>query len=116
MPSQSFKTLIVWQKSSEFAVHIYKAFSGLRDYSFRDQIQRSSISISNNIAEGYARHSDKAFRNFLMIAKGSATETESMLEVAKRLRYLTDERAESLLAQLSEIHRLINGFLKTLKY
>lgn len=48
---------------------MYSSFGELRDFSFKDQILRASLSIMNNIAEGYARRSDKAFRSFLLISK-----------------------------------------------
>jgi len=88
MATNSFKDLIVWQRSCKFTVEIYRSFAHTRDYSFKDQIQRATLSIGNNIAEGYARRSDKAFKNFLYISKGSAAEVESMLLVATELKYI----------------------------
>lgn len=114
MKIQSFKDLIVWQKSANLAVGIYREFNNCKDYSFRDQIQRATISISNNIAEGYAKRSDKAFRNFLMIAKGSCAEVESMLLIACKLGYLSEEKQKTLLEQTEEVGRLISGFVRKL--
>src|SRR3990167_8312157 len=107
MNIRSFRDLIVWQKSSDFSVEIYKIFSNSKDYGFRDQIQRASLSISNNIAEGYARQSDKAFKNYLMIAKSSATEVESMLIIAGRLSYISQNQLKILNDRIDEIHKLI---------
>ena len=78
-----FENLIVWQKAQEFTITVYGTFADTKDYGFRDQIQRASISIMNNISEGYGRHSDKAFRHFLLIARGSASEVKSMLYVVE---------------------------------
>src|SRR5574337_543034 len=111
---RSFRDLVVWQKSRDFSVEIYKTFAEVRDFSFRDQIQRAAISIPNNIAEGYARKSDKAFRNFLFISKGSAAEVESMLSVAVRLDYISPERQVLLTSKVHELYKLLNGFIKKL--
>ncbi len=67
----SFEDIIAWQKSQELAVKIYIAFGSLRDFGFKDQICRASVSVSNNIAEGYARESKIEFNRFLNIAKSS---------------------------------------------
>lgn len=114
MATQSFKDLIVWQRATEASVEIYQSFKDLRDYSFKDQIQRAALSVPNNIAEGYARRSDKAFRNFLFIAKGSAAEVESMLIIAIRLGYLKPEDQNVLIKKVDEVSRLLNGFIKKL--
>ncbi len=114
MATQSFKDLPVWQQASNFAVDVYKSFSTCRDYGFRDQIQRAAISVPNNIAEGYARRSDKALRNFLLIAKGSAAEVESMLLIAVRLDYIHPELQTKLSSDIEEIGRQLSGFVKKL--
>lgn len=114
MATQSFKDLIVWQKSSDLSLEVYKTFKSSKDFGFRDQIQRASISIMNNIAEGYARRSDKAFRNFLLIAKGSTAEVESMLIIAQRLDYIDERQQQKLLGMAEETGRLLTGFIKKL--
>lgn len=89
-------------------------FRDCRDYGFKDQIQRASVSIMNNIAEGYAKRSDKSFRHFLLIAKGSAAEVESMLLIADSLGYITPEKQEELLFKVDEVSKLITGFVRKL--
>jgi four helix bundle protein len=54
MKIQRFEDIIAWQKSQEFAVAIYRSFSEIKDFGFKDQIQRAAVSISNNVAEGFA--------------------------------------------------------------
>ncbi|HUS25877.1 MAG TPA: four helix bundle protein [Nevskiaceae bacterium] len=114
MSTKSFKDLVVWQKASELTVDIYGTFGNIRDFGFRDQIQRASISIMNNIAEGYARRSDKAFRQFLLIAKGSTAEVESMLIIAERLSYVHADKQVVLIAKTEEVGRLLSGFVAKL--
>lgn len=109
-----FEEIISWQKSKELTVRIYKEFSTSRDLGFRDQIQRASVSIMNNIAEGFERKGNKEFRNFLFIAKGSCAEVRSMLHLAKDLRYASESLYRELLQKTEEISRLLSGFIKTL--
>ena len=63
MKIEKFEDIIAWQKSDRLTRNIYLHFSNCRDYSFRDQIQRASISIMNNIAEGFERRTNKEFIN-----------------------------------------------------
>ena len=114
MATQSFKELLVWQKARDFSIEVYKTFITCKDYGFRDQIQRAALSVPNNIAEGYARRSDKFLRNFLSIAKGSAAEVESMLLIAQKLGYINKEKQEELNDKIQEIGRLLSGFIKKL--
>lgn len=70
MKIERFEDVIAWQKAKEFSVGVYSLFSESRDFGFRDQIQRASVSVMNNIAEGFERKSNKEFKHFLFIAKG----------------------------------------------
>ena len=74
-----FEEIIVWQKARELTGLIYVNLRDCRDYAFRDQLQRASVSIMNNIAEGFERKGNKEFKRFLFIAKGSSAEVRSML-------------------------------------
>lgn len=65
MNIEKFEDIISWQKAKELTLLIYKIFSNNKDYSFRDQIQRASVSINNNIAEGFERKSNSELRHFL---------------------------------------------------
>jgi four helix bundle protein len=85
-----------------------------RDYGFKDQIQRASVSGMNNIAEGFERKSNAEFRQFLYIAKGSCGEVRSMLYLAKELNYLSESEFNSLLNNLLEISKALSGLIKTL--
>lgn len=114
MAAQSFKDLIVWQKSHESTILIYETFKEIRDFSFRDQTQRAAVSVMNNIAEGYARRSDKAFLHFLYIAKGSNTEVESMIILAHSLGYISEVQYIILVEKNNEVSKLLSGFIKKL--
>lgn len=109
-----FEEIIAWQKGQRLAVQIYSTFNSCRDYGFRDQIQRAVVSITNNIAEGYERQSNKEFKNFLFIAKGSSGEVRSMLLIALELKYISKRDFDNLYALTEEISRLLSGSIKTL--
>ncbi len=69
-----FEDIIVWQKSRVLSRKVYEECSQLKDFGFRDQMPRASVSIMNNIAEGFERKGDKELKKFLFIAKGSCGE------------------------------------------
>ncbi|MFZ4632834.1 MAG: four helix bundle protein [Saprospiraceae bacterium] len=85
MKIKRFEDAIAWQKGQDLAVWVYQHFGGLRDFSFKDQICRASVSISNNFAEGFDRNSDREFLHYLFIARGSNSEVKSMCYLAHRL-------------------------------
>ncbi|MDO8574392.1 MAG: four helix bundle protein [bacterium] len=114
MKINSFEEIIAWQKAEELTVIIYKIFSQHRDFGFRDQIQRASVSIMNNIAEGFERSGDKELRKFLYIAKGSCGEVRSMIYLARKLDYISDKEFASINAITILIAKLLSAFIKTL--
>lgn len=114
MKFTKFEEIIAWKKSREMVTLIYKEFRFCKDYSFKDQIQRAAISVMNNISEGYERMSNKEFRNFLSIAKGSSGEVRSMIYVGEDLNYISDEMASFLNKKILEISRILSGLIKSL--
>ncbi len=109
-----FEEIIAWQKAKELTLQIYKDVSVCKDFSFKNQIERASVSIMNNIAEGFERQTNKEFKNFLYIAKGSCGEVRSMLILGVELRYFRKDQAAKLEILSTEISRIISGFIKTL--
>jgi len=93
---------------------IYKEFENLKDYWFKDQIQRAVISISNNIAEWFERQSNKELKYFLFVAKWSCWETKSMLYLAYRLWYISKEKMDIYIDLSIEISKMLYSFIKTL--
>ena len=114
MKIEKFEDIISWQKGMDLAVIVYEIFRNNRDFDFKDQIQRAVVSITNNIAEGYERKSNKELAQFLYIAKGSAGEVRSMIHLALRLKYINENQFEDLYQRCLEICRLLSGFIKTL--
>ena len=113
MGVRKFEDLIVWQRSQEFTVLIYTLFGKLTDFGFRDQITRASVSISNNIAEGFERQGSKEFARYLRIAQGSAGEVRSMLYLSDKLNYLNSERTKKLIKESNEISKMIYSLRKS---
>lgn len=109
-----FEDILSWQKAKELSVLVYSIFSDSRDFGFKDQICRASVSIMNNIAEGFERKSNKEFKHFLFVAKGSCGEVRSMLILAKELDKLSDEEFNKLHKLSEEISKLLSGLIKTL--
>lgn len=111
-----FEDLFIWQESRKLTNEIYNNFSKLTDFSFKDQIQRASVSIMNNIAEGFERYSDIEFKRFLDIAKASCGEVRSMLYLANDLNYIDAETANDLQNNCrllaAGIQKLINSINK----
>ena len=67
---ERFEDIIVWKKSKEICIMVYRVFESCKDLSFRDQVQRCSVSIMNNIAEGFERKGNKELRKFFTLRKG----------------------------------------------
>ena len=79
------------------------------------QVRRSVVSIAANIAEGAERQGPREYLNFLGIASGSLAETETFLLLAVRLRMVREEQVKPLLAQASEVGRMLNGLKRSLR-
>ena len=114
MKIEKFEDIIAWQKAKELTISVYKEFADIKDFGFKDQIQRASASIMNNIAEGFERKSNKEFGHFLFIAKGSCGEVRSMLYLARSLEYISEEQYEKYYNLSIEIAKLLSGLIKTL--
>jgi len=115
MHIEKFEDIIAWQKARSLTRDIYAIFKSCRDFGFRDQIQRASLSIMNNIAEGFERRGDKELSHFLYIAKGSCGEVRSMLYVSYELGFTSKEQTRKFYDQSVEISKLLSGFIKTLR-
>lgn len=115
---KSFDEIIAWQKARELTKLIYLVSSNDKfdkDFSLKDQIRRSAVSVMANIAEGYDRRGDKEFERFLNIAKGSLSEVKSHLFVSFDIGYVDNEKLENLFILIDEIAKLISGLIKYLK-
>jgi len=110
-----FEDLICFSRARELTKSIYKEFRDCKDYGFKDQITRASVSVLSNIAEGFERGTKNEFLNFLYIAKGSAGEVRAQLYVAFDAGYLNLETFKSLNHLAQECSRLIQSFSEKVK-
>jgi len=115
---EDFKNLKVWAKAHQMTLVIYqntRKFPREELYGLASQIRRASASIGANIAEGCGRRSDPEMKRFLQIARGSASELEYHLLLAKDLQYLTAEEFTDLESKVFEIQRMLASLVERLQ-
>ena len=112
MPQHNFEELEVWKRSSRLAVSVLGLSETVKSYPLRDQLVRCSISIPSNTAEGAERESEREFRRFLLIAKGSEGELRTQLYIAQKANLITPEVAGPLIHETKEISSMLHGLIK----
>ncbi|HLP14470.1 MAG TPA: four helix bundle protein [Flavobacteriales bacterium] len=113
-----FEDFDFWQRARALNQEIYKImnYEGLsKDYKLKEQMNGSSGSIMDNIAEGFERDGSKEFKNFLGYSKGSAGELKSQLYRALDRNYITKEEFDKLYDETDQMGRMIGGFMNYLK-
>lgn len=110
-----FEELRIWQEARVFANQIYILSENMKDYGFKDQIQRAGVSVMNNIAEGFDYGSDAMFIKYLDISKASCGEVKSMLYLAEDLKFCSSEKAIELREKAKSISSGIHALIKYLK-
>ena len=114
MKIERFEDILAWQKAKEVTKKIYILLAQTKDYGFKDQIQRAAVSVMNNVAEGFERRSDKEFKHFLFVAKGSCGEVRSMLILGKELGYIENNTCDDLILETEKISKMLSNFIKVL--
>jgi four helix bundle protein len=109
-----FEELIAWKKGKQLYIELYKLLLSSKDYSFKDQMLRAALSITNNIAEGFDRSTKRELRQFLIISRGSAAEVRSMLILANELNTLDARKTEELQLIAKDIAKLLTAFIKSI--
>ena len=113
----TYKELIVWQKSLELSLLVYKVTSSFpkeETYGLISQIRRAAVSIPSNISEGSKRGSKKEFSHFLRIAQGSGAELETQLLISKSLVYISEKEYTELSILLDSVMKMLTAFIKKL--
>ena len=116
--AQSYKELIVWQKSMALALQIFSLtndFPKSELYGLTSQMRRCAVSIPSNIAEGFGRNTTKEFVQFLAIAFGSVLELETQLELSKQLKFAPEKSyllIEQLLSEVSKMIKVLQSKLR----
>jgi len=114
---RNFKDLDVWKKGIEIVKNVYETtstFPKREFYSLASQMQRCSISIPSNIAEGFNRFHNKEYKQFLYIALGSCAELETQIEIAVELKYIDQQRKAFLLEKIDHECRMLRNLIKKL--
>jgi four helix bundle protein len=113
----NFKELIVWNKSVDLSLEIYKISMGFpaeEKFGLVSQMRRYSVSIPSNIAEGSGRKTAKDFHSFLSNALASSFELETQLIIAHRLNFTDELQYESIISMVQEVQKMIIGLQRSL--
>lgn len=111
---EAFEELDVWKRSSRICITLYRKLQGSKEWGFRDQITRSALSISSNIAEGYERSSRKEYVQFLRFAKGSCGELRTQLYIGREAGLLDESLASAMIDESGEISRMLGSMIAKL--
>ena len=107
---ESYKDLIVWQKSMVKVEMVYKITNRLpadEQWGLRSQMRRAAVSVPSNIAEGYGRQTAGNYKQFLCICRGSLYEIETQMLLCIRLNYLNEKETEPVLNNITEIGKML---------
>ena len=118
MGSQSYRDLVVWQKSIALCTEVYKlceAFPKSELYGLSDQMKRAAVSVASNIAEGQGRQHRKEFLHFISIANGSLAELDTQRIIAENLRLMTAEISAQLGSQIVEVQKMLYALASKLR-
>ena len=113
-----YSDLKVWQKSMDLVDSVYRAteqFPSSERFGLCSQLQRAAVSVPANIAEGHGRKLTNVFLNHISIASGSLMEIETLILIALRQSYMTEDASNALLKQSDEIGKMLSGLRKSLK-
>lgn len=111
----SFEDLHIWQEGMKLCDEIYALLRTCKDYGLRDQMQRSSVSIPSNIAEGYELSTNKGFIRHLYIAKGSGGELRTQIYIAIKQGYIVEVKGKELVELTKKLSAMISKFIAARK-
>ena len=114
---KDFQELPVWQLAMQIAVEVFSLTEQLprkEDYGLTSQIRRSSLSISDNIAEGFGRHHSPDKTKFYIYSRGSAHETKNQLIYGNKVGYFAEEKITALIISIDKVIESLNKLLKSL--
>lgn len=114
----TYKDLIVWQKAVALVTSIYaltKSFPQEEKFGIVSQLNRASVSIPSNIAEGWGRESSKNYLQFLKITRGSVMETETLLVISKNLNDINDSQYSIITQEIEEVSKILQGLINSIQ-
>lgn len=110
-----FEKLEIWQRSKNLAIDVYRELTDLRDFSFKDQITRSALSVPSNIAEGMERSSNIEKARFLVIAKGSIGEFKTQTDIGIAIGDINQQRGLYWMNEAEQLSKMLGSFINRLK-
>ena len=117
MAINSYKDLIVWQKSMDLVTKVYQMTAALpasEQFGLISQMRRCAISVPSNIAEGYGRQATGEYRHHLCIGRASVLELETQVLLAQRLGYLAEGQSKSILEDIDDISKMLASLISKL--
>jgi len=114
----NYKNDTVWKKSHQLVLNVYgltKDFPKSEQYNLTSQMNRASVSIPTNIAEGCGMETQKEFIRFLYIASGSAHELDYLLLLSSDLGYIESETSKKIISEIDEIKKMLAALINTIK-
>jgi four helix bundle protein len=118
MTIHTHREMIVWQKSIELVKRVYgltKSFPREEIYGLTAQLRRAAVSIPANIAEGHARSGRRDYAHFLVIARGSLNEVDTLIELALSLEYTSRDKLNQVFGLMDEVGRMLNKLYNSLR-
>lgn len=115
MKIEKFEDIQAWQEARKLAKEIHEILDRRIDIRLKSQISSAAVSVMSNIAEGFARRSNKEFMQFLFIAKGSLAELQSQIYVLLDLNYLNKDEFDKIYQQTDYVAKLISKFITYLR-
>lgn len=115
---RNFRNLDIWKNAVQLAKQVYlltAKLPGKEKYGLCSQLQRASVSIPSNIAEGSARKSEADFARYLEMALGSAFEVETQLIIAKDVDYISEKTLQTILSDLHKLQKQINQLISKIR-
>ncbi|WP_027713879.1 four helix bundle protein [Desulfuromonas sp. TF] len=111
----NFENLEVWKRSCKLSADVYTTLKELKDFGFKDQITRSSLSVPSNVAEGMVKPTDKDKIRFLHIANGSCAELRTQIYIGMRIAYIVEETGRTWIKETKEISAMITGLIEKIR-
>jgi four helix bundle protein len=116
---QNFEDLQVWKRGCQLVVDLHVALANSKDFAIRSQIERSSLSLPSNIAEGAERENTAEFINFLRYSKASCGELRTQLYIAERIRQQLGappiDGSHAFIQETRELSRMLQGLIASLR-
>lgn len=114
-PHHNFQNLEIWERGCQLAELVHEAFEGSREFEFKSQMVRCSLSIPSNITEGPARRSNPDFIHFLNYSKGSAAELFTQNSIAAKRSIVSRQIAKTISTESLELLSMIEGLIQRLE-